>query len=111
MLLCEPPEPKPHQFMKRFLHICRHQRSIADPVKTVLKRNDTAEVPPGSRRIDPGGFRKGQKVIFLQITPSILGLDKTSLLYRLGAPVLMIPAMILITWCMRKVPVIRRIVP
>ena len=49
--------------------------------------------------------------IFLQITPSILGLDKTSLLYRLGAPVLMIPAMILITWCMRKVPVIRRIVP
>ncbi|WP_173383493.1 acyltransferase [Fibrobacter succinogenes] len=40
--------------------------------------------------------------------PSI---DKNSLLYRLGAPFVMIPIIMAFTWCLRKIPVVRRIVP
>jgi surface polysaccharide O-acyltransferase-like enzyme len=34
-----------------------------------------------------------------------------SLWYRLGAPYVMIPIIICVTWCIRKIPIIRRLVP
>lgn len=37
--------------------------------------------------------------------------DTKSILYRLGAPFVMIPIIIAVTWCMRKIPVIKKIVP
>ena len=38
-------------------------------------------------------------------------INTKSLLYRLGAPFVMIPIIMAITWCMRKIPVIKKIVP
>lgn len=41
-------------------------------------------------------------------TPAI---DRTSFAYRLGAPFVMIPIIIAFTWCLRKIPILRKIVP
>ena len=49
--------------------------------------------------------------IFLRVLPKIPGIDVKSLIYRLGAPFIIIPVTIGITWCLRKIPVIRKIVP
>ena len=49
--------------------------------------------------------------VFLRVLPRIPGVNVRSLIYRLGAPFVIIPATIGITWCLRKIPVIRRIVP
>ena len=38
-------------------------------------------------------------------------IDRTSMVYRLGAPFVMIPIIIAFTWCLRKIPILRNIVP
>ena len=50
--------------------------------------------------------------IFLDLAEEMLSTTvRASLLYRLGAPFLILPVITLLTWCMRKIPVIREIVP
>lgn len=41
----------------------------------------------------------------------LLHLNTQSLLYRLGAPFIIIPLSIFITWIVRKIPVVRRVLP
>ena len=49
--------------------------------------------------------------ILLDAAIRIPAIDRNSLLYRLGAPFVMIPIIMAFTWCLRKIPVVRRIVP
>ena len=49
--------------------------------------------------------------ILLDAATRIPEIDRNSLVYRLGAPLVMIPVIIAFTWCLRKIPVVRRIVP
>ena len=48
--------------------------------------------------------------VLLDAAPHFIS-DTKSILYRLGAPFVMIPIIIAVTWCMRKIPIIRKIVP
>ncbi len=41
----------------------------------------------------------------------LLAIDTHALWYRLGAPFLVIPAVVAITWVLKKIPVVKRIVP
>ena len=49
--------------------------------------------------------------ILLDEATRIPEIDRNSLVYRLGAPFVMIPIIMAFTWCLRKIPVVRRIVP
>ncbi|MDD5942263.1 acyltransferase family protein [Fibrobacter sp.] len=49
--------------------------------------------------------------ILLDAATRVPEIDRNSLVYRLGAPLVMIPVIIAFTWCLRKIPVVRRIVP
>lgn len=49
--------------------------------------------------------------LFLQKLPQLSFVDTRSLVYRLGAPFFIIPAIMAITWCVRKIPGLRRILP
>lgn len=49
--------------------------------------------------------------VLLDLFPNIPFVNTRSIAYRLGAPFVMIPIIVFITWCLRKIPVIRRIVP
>jgi surface polysaccharide O-acyltransferase-like enzyme len=49
--------------------------------------------------------------ILLDEATRIPAIDRNSLVYRLGAPFVMIPMIMAFTWCLRKIPVLRRIVP
>ena len=49
--------------------------------------------------------------ILLDEAKRIPAIDRNSLVYRLGAPFVMIPMIMAFTWCVRKIPVLRRIVP
>ncbi len=49
--------------------------------------------------------------VFLLIFTDIIGVNARSIVYRLGTPFVLIPVIMGITWCLRKIPVIRRIVP
>jgi surface polysaccharide O-acyltransferase-like enzyme len=49
--------------------------------------------------------------ILLDEAKRIPAIDRNSLVYRLGAPFVMIPMIMAFTWCLRKIPVLRRIVP
>ena len=49
--------------------------------------------------------------ILLDEATRIPAIDRNSLVYRLGAPFVMIPIIMAFTWCLRKIPVVRRIVP
>lgn len=49
--------------------------------------------------------------ILLDLVAVRTNIDQTSILYRLGGPFIFIPIIILATWCLRKIPVIREIVP
>ena len=49
--------------------------------------------------------------ILLKVAAKISFVDRNSLVYRLVAPFVMIPIIMAFTWCVRKIPVIRRIVP
>ena len=49
--------------------------------------------------------------IFIKTIPLLPFVDTRSLLYRLGAPFVIIPMIIVVAAVMRKIPVVRRIVP
>ena len=49
--------------------------------------------------------------ILLDLVAIKTNIDQTSMIYRLGAPLIFIPIIVFVTWCMRKVPIINRIVP
>lgn len=49
--------------------------------------------------------------ILLDLFPHLPFVNTYSIIYRLGAPFIMIPIIIAITWVMRTIPIIRRIVP
>ncbi|SFP99478.1 Surface polysaccharide O-acyltransferase, integral membrane enzyme [Butyrivibrio proteoclasticus] len=49
--------------------------------------------------------------IFIKTIPLLPFVDTRSLLYRLGAPFVIVPMIIAVAACMRKIPVVRRIVP
>ena len=49
--------------------------------------------------------------ILLNAVARIPAIDRSSLVYRLGAPFVMIPIIILFTWCLRKIPILRKVVP
>ena len=49
--------------------------------------------------------------ILLDRAAAIPAIDRTSIVYRLGAPFVMIPIIMLFTWCLRKIPVVRKVVP
>ena len=51
------------------------------------------------------------QVFLLSEIPRLPFVHVTSLLYRLGGPFVMIPIIILVTACLRKIPIVRRIVP
>lgn len=49
--------------------------------------------------------------ILLDLFSRLPFIDTHSIVYRLGTPFVMIPIIIFITWIMRKIPIIKRIVP
>lgn len=49
--------------------------------------------------------------ILLDYLPRLSFVNTYSMVYRLGAPFVIIPIIIVVTWCMRKVPILRWIVP
>lgn len=49
--------------------------------------------------------------ILLDLAGTIPEIDRTSLAYRLGGPFVMIPIIMIFTWVVRKIPVLRNIVP
>ena len=49
--------------------------------------------------------------LLLYRVPSIPSIDQTSIVYRLGAPFVMIPIIMVFTWILRKIPIVRNIVP
>ena len=51
------------------------------------------------------------QIYLLRLFPKLSFINDKSLLYRLGAPYLMMAIMVPVTWCMRKIPIIKRIVP
>ncbi len=42
---------------------------------------------------------------------SLFEINAKSIIYRLGAPFIIIPICILITWCTRKIPIVKKILP
>ena len=49
--------------------------------------------------------------ILLDLAGTIPAIDRTSLAYRLGGPFVMIPIIMIFTWVVRKIPVLKNIVP
>ena len=49
--------------------------------------------------------------ILLDLAGTIPAIDRTSLVYRLGGPFVMIPIIMIFTWVVRKIPVLKNIVP
>ena len=49
--------------------------------------------------------------VFLKAFPMLPGVSAKSMIYRLGAPFIIIPLIIAITWCIRKIPILKNIVP
>jgi len=49
--------------------------------------------------------------ILISSIRDVLGLDRYSLLFRLGMPFVIIPLCIMITYILRKIPAIKRLVP
>lgn len=49
--------------------------------------------------------------VFWDLVEIKTNIDQTTMLYRLGAPFVFIPSIVFITWCLRKIPVVKEIVP
>lgn len=49
--------------------------------------------------------------ILLDWVVSVPAIDRTSMVYRLGSPFIMIPIIMIFTWGLRKIPIVRNVVP
>ena len=50
-------------------------------------------------------------IYILNVITQMFSLDNTRLIYRLGMPVIIIPLSILIAYCIRKIPILKKILP